>query len=133
MIPQTNDNLKNDIQFKDIPTNTFKLNMNKNIISGFSDELEAVKQAVYLILNIERYEHLIYSWNYGIELDDLFGQPISFAIPEIKRRVTEALLQDERVTSVENFSFSHLKGKISATFTVKTIFGEFETEKVVNN
>ena len=132
MIPQTNDNLINDIQFEEIPTNTFKLDMLKNTISGFSKELEAMVQAVYLILNIERYEYLIYSWNYGIELQDLFGQPPSFAIPEIKRRITEALLQDERITAVENFTFEQSKGKVSTTFTVKTIYGEFEAEKVVN-
>lgn len=133
MIPQTNDDLKSDVEFEDIPTNTFKLDMMKQTLSGFIDELDAIKQAVYLILNVERYEHLIYSWNYGVELQDLFGQPPSFVIPEIKRRITEALLQDERITAVDGFSFKHLKGKVSAIFTVKTIYGEFETEKVVNS
>ena len=88
-------------------------------------------QAIYLILNIERYEHLIYSWNYGIELADLFGQPISFCIPEIKRRITEALMQDSRITGVDEFNFEHKRGKVFTTFTVHTIFGDIEAEKVV--
>ena len=35
------------------------------------DETEAVRQAAIKILNTERYENEIYSWNYGIELKDL--------------------------------------------------------------
>lgn len=132
MIPQTNDNLKNDFQFEEIPTNTFKLDFVKNAFSGFTDELNAMVQAVYLILNIERYEYLIYSWNYGVELIDLIGTEASFAIPEIKRRIKEALLQDERIVAVDDFSFEQSKGKISVTFTVNTIYGDFQTGRVVN-
>ena len=84
-----------------------------------------------MILNIERYEHLIYSWDYGIELIDLFGQPIPFVLPELKRRITEALTQDSRIQSVDAFSFETNKGKVHASFTVNTIFGDIEAEKVV--
>lgn len=131
MIPANNDNLQVDFQFEELPTNTFFLHISKDSIAGFTDRLQAMVQAIYLILNIERYEHLIYSWNYGIELADLFGQPISFCIPEIKRRITEALMQDSRITGVDEFSFEHKRGKVFTTFTVHTIFGDIEAEKVV--
>lgn len=132
MIPNTNDDLQNDFELEELPTNTFKLNIVENKIYGFSDDLEAMKQAIYLILNIERYEYLILSWNYGIELADLFGQPIPFVLPELERRITEALLQDSRITSVEDFEFDVKKSKVFCTFRVYTIFGEIESEKVVN-
>lgn len=131
MIPVNNDNLQVDFQFEELPTNTFFLHISKDTVAGFADRLQAMVQAIYLILNIERYEHLIYSWNYGIELADLFGQPISFCIPEIKRRITEALMQDSRITGVDEFSFEHKRGKVFTTFTVHTIFGDIEAEKVV--
>lgn len=131
MIPANNDNLQIDFQFEELPTNTFFLQISKDVFAGFTDRLQAMVQAIYLILNIERYEHLIYSWNYGIELADLFGQPISFCIPEIKRRITEALMQDSRITGVDEFSFEHKRGKVFTTFTVHTIFGDIEAEKVV--
>lgn len=132
MIPNINDDLINDFEYEELPTRTFRLNIPSNTITGFTDELEAMKQAIFLILNVQRYEHIIYSWNYGIELEDLFGQPISFVLPELKRRITEALLQDTRITGVENFSFEIKKGKVHATFTVNTIYGDVEAEKVVN-
>ena len=131
MIPVNNDNLQIDFQFEELPTNTFFLHISKGTVAGFTDRLQAMIQAIYLILNIERYEHLIYSWNYGIELADLFGQPISFCIPEIKRRITEALMQDSRITGVDEFTFEHKRGKVFTTFTVHTIFGDIEAEKVV--
>lgn len=90
-----------------------------------------MKQAIYLILRTERYQHVIFSWNYGIELEDLFGMPISWVIPEVKRRITEALLQDTRITAVGDFRFEHSKNKIHTTFTVQTIFGNIQAEKVV--
>lgn len=132
MIPVVSDEIRTDFEFEELPTNTWELHIEENKIYGFTDKLEAMKQAIYLILNIERYEYIIFSWNYGIELLDLFGRETTFVIPELERRIKEALLQDTRITSVENFEFETEKGVVKATFTVKTIYGDVETEKVVN-
>lgn len=131
MIPAVNDDLKTEFEFEEPTSNTYKIDLNDSSIAGYVDEREAMVQAVYLILNIERYEHVIYSWNYGIELIDLLGQPIPFILPELKRRITEALIQDTRITSVDNFSFDINKGKVHASFTVTTVFGDIKAEKVV--
>lgn len=132
MIPEVNDGLISDFEEAIVqPSKTYKLNTAKNRIVGFIDEIEALKQAIFLILNIERYDYIIYSWNYGVELKDLFGKPIPFVLPEIKRRITEALVQDDRIDSVDNFHFEVNKGKVLATFTVHSIYGEIESEKEV--
>lgn len=131
MLPAVNDDLQKDFEIEEETSHTYKLDLNNSIIAGYVDDLEAMKQAIYLILNIERYEYLIYSWNYGIELNDLYGQPIPFVLPELKRRITEALVQDSRILGVDNFSFETNKGKVHATFTVHTIFGDVEAERVV--
>ena len=131
MLPAVNDDLQKDFEIEEETSHTYKLDLDNSTIAGYVDGLEAMKQAIYLILNIERYEYLIYSWNYGIELNDLYGQPMSFVLPELKRRVTEALVQDSRILGVDNFSFETNKGKVHATFTVHTIFGDVEAERVV--
>lgn len=131
MLPAVNDNLQKDFEIEEETSHTYKLDLDNSTIAGYVDDLEAMKQAIYLILNIERYEYLIYSWNYGIELNDLYGQPIPFVLPELKRRITEALVQDSRILGVDNFSFETNKGKVHATFTVHTIFGDVEAERVV--
>lgn len=133
MNPEVNDGLLTDFEETiEQPSKTYKLDTVKNRIVGFIDEIEALKQAIFLMLNIERYVYIIYSWNYGVEFEDLFGKPIPFVLPEIKRRVTEALVQDDRIDSVDNFKFVVNKGKVLATFTVHSIYGEIETEKEVN-
>lgn len=131
MIPSVKNELTNDFEFEEMPTNTFKLNEAYNQIYSFTDGLEAMKQAIYLILNIERYEYIIFSWNYGVELADLFGKPSSYVMAELERRISEALLQDSRIKSVEDFEFDREKNKVFCKFKVKTIYGEIDSEKVV--
>lgn len=132
MLPTQNVLLNNDIEIIEQPTNTFYLDIDRNMIFGFTDGREAMKQAIYLILSIERYKYVILPWSYGIELEDLFGMPISWVIPEVERRITEAVTQDTRVKSVGNFDFQTGKNKLHVTFTAYTIFGDIDIEKVVN-
>ena len=105
-LPTTGDDL-NLIAFtlENQPGYTHKLNMEKARVAGMTVGRDALAQAIYLILSVERYAHPIYSWRYGIELADLIGKPRDYAMSEIKRRITEALIQDDRITGVENWSF----------------------------
>ena len=116
------------------PNKTYKMMIDTDRIQGtITDDLEAVKQAIYKIINTERYKFLIYSWNYGIELEDLFGKPIPYVLPEIPRRIKEALTQDDRIKDVLGFDLTYnRKGDVLAKFTVVTIYGNIEIEKVVN-
>lgn len=133
MIPSTNNILSYDLEMETEPSVNYKMNIKQDIINGTVDELEAMKQVIYKILNTERYQYIIYSWNYGIELMDLFGMPVIYVIPELERRIIEALIQDERIESVDDFEFdSSEKRTVKASFTVHTIFGDVQTEKVVN-
>lgn len=132
MTPQVQDDLKQGFTIQEQPTRTLKMNMEQKTVTGRTDRLKAMEQAVYLILSIERYDYLIHSWNFGVELRELFGLPVAYCLPEIKRRITEALLQDGRITAVDNFEFNLPKcGVVHTSFTVTTIFGELEMEKEI--
>lgn len=133
MIPSMNNILTTDIQVKTQETKNYRMFFTEKCIKGYVDELEAMQQVIYKILNTERYQYIIYSWDYGIETLDLYGEPISYVCPEIERRIVEALIQDDRIESVDNFEFDYnKKGKIHVTFKVHTIYGDLEEEKVVN-
>lgn len=107
------------------PSLTHKLKDTK--ILGRVDSLEAYKQAVYKLLNTERYEYIIYSWNYGVELKDLFGKHIAYVVPMLELRITEAIMQDDRTISVGEFEFdTSVRGVVSVTFKCVCIFGETE-------
>ena len=100
---------------------------------GDDKALEAVKQAIFKIIMTERYQYIMYSWNYGIELLDLFGEPVTYVCPELKRRISEALLCDDRIWSVDNFEFDFpQKGVVHVVFTTHTIFGDVQAEREVN-
>lgn len=121
-----------DVEFTEMPSKSYKVDY-KDRIYGHNDGLEAMKQTAYRILLTERYKYMIYDWNYGIELDDLFGQPMSYVIPEITRRIEEALTQDDRVDSVDNFSYDTSKRhELAVTFTVHTKYGNFDMEKEID-
>lgn len=133
MIPSTTAFLEQDFEITEQPTHTYKMNLESNLIRGYTDGQEAMKQAIYKILNTERYQYVMYSWNYGIELLDLYGEPVSYVCPELERRITEALTWDDRIQTVDNFEFNiSKKGKILVTFTAHTVFGDVVAEKVVN-
>lgn len=131
MIPNVDDDLLADIEITEQPSLTYEIKLDKDKMGNYINGIEAMKQTIYHIINTERYQYLIYSWNYGVELADLFGKPITYCYPEIKRRITEALLQDSRIESVESFEFSYSKGDVIAKFKVITTEGEIEIEKVV--
>ena len=114
------------------PSLQHKMNLSDSFIAGKCDGKEGLKQAVYKILSTERYENVIYSRNYGVELKDLFGQPVKTVIALIESRIKEALLQDDRITDVDGFIFdTSQKHKVSVTFTVHSELGDFEVLKEV--
>lgn len=131
MIPTSNNDLQNNLEVIKQPSKTYRLDINNGVVDGFLDDLSAIEQGIYKILNTERYDYLIYSWNYGSELSQLFGQPIPFVYSELERLISEALLQDNRIFKVENFEFSSIKNSVSVKFTAITTEGDLQVEKVV--
>ena len=86
MIPKNNDT----IEIIKYPSYTYELNYRNGTITRKIDSLKAIEQAVYKILSTGRYENIIYSWDYGNELNKILGKPISYVIPEDERYIEEA-------------------------------------------
>ena len=133
MIPSNNTLLNIGLEPTIQPSKTYRMNFEQKTIIGHCDGAEALLQAIYKILNTERYQYIIYSWNYGIELLDLYGKRVSFVCAELPRRIEEALLQDDRINSVDSFEFDISQKRIViVTFTVHSIYGDINVEKAVN-
>lgn len=133
MIPRQieNDGLNIEFEEKAQPSRTYKIDFEKKRIVGYTDGRDAIEQFIVKVLATERYDYLIYSWNYGAEIAKLFGQPIPYVYSELKRLITEALTQDDRIESVDAFNFSHIKNKVHVTFTAHTIYGPVDAEREV--
>lgn len=128
LIPKTQGLLKEPIEMIEEPSLTYRLDLDSNIISGMTDGLEAVKQAVYHRLGIERYQYPIYSWDYGLQTYDLYGKPMPYVMPELKRRIIEALLKDSRITKADGFSFEHEGTELTVNFAVQSNAGAFQAQ-----
>lgn len=133
MIPSTTGFLSQDFEIEEQPSLTYKMDMENNCVRGYVDGREAVKQAIFRILQTERYQYIIYPWWYGIETLDLYGEPVGWVCAELERRIEEALLVDSRITDVTDFEHdTDVKGVVHTTFTVHTIYGDVSSEKEVN-
>lgn len=138
MIPSTNSILSADMTIQESPTVQHKMipakkDTDSDRIIGECDKVESLKQTIFKILNTERYEYPIYSWNFGVEFIDLIGEPVTYVCPEIERRIQEALQSDDRIEAVDSFTFdTSNKGIVAVAFTVHSIYGDIEEEKVVS-
>lgn len=127
MLPDVTDDLQQDFTETRLPGLTYRIDFHANSIKGLLDGKEAVKQAVLLALSSERTQCEIYSWDYGVEVSPLFGLPPILVQARLENTITDALMQDDRVTAVKNFVFVQEKGKTHVTFTVQTSEEDIET------
>lgn len=129
MIPQGFD-MGFDLTEDTETTKTYKLSSDK--IQGYTDDLEALQQAIYKVLATEKYEYPIYGFSYGIDLESLIGKDPIYVQIELKRRIRECLLQDERIVSVDNFAYSVVGDEMLCEFEVESIYGNLTIKREVN-
>ncbi len=123
MIPE----LRADIElaFAEPPSKTWRLDLQDGRIKGFIDELDAVGQSAFMAIQCNRYQHLIFSWQYGSELATLISKDSDYVFSEAKRMIADALSTDTRITDVRDFV---LEGGV-ISFTIDTIFGSKNIRK----
>lgn len=114
-----------EIEYVSQPSKSWLINRQTMRVQSGTDDLPSVRQAVDVILNTKRFEWQIYSSNLGTELDTLIGENASYIESEFPRMVEEALLVDDRITEVNDFSFTVSGDTMTWTFTVVTVFGAF--------
>ena len=116
------------LEFEEAATNTFIVNIDADQIAGTAGGLEAMRQAVNIILNTKRYNWQIYSSDFGIEYDDLIGEDPDYIRTVFPTRVREAFSVDNRILSARNFVFKFEGDKVTITFDVITVYGTVNTE-----
>lgn len=115
---------------KSLPTSQ-QLTGLESLIGGTIDDVSALKQSIYLILNIEADKFIIYPYTYGIQTLDLIGKPSYYVVALLPERIKSALMNDSRVVDVSDFEFEINKNKIRVQFVVNTIYGSMNEETVV--
>lgn len=113
------------------PSRTWYINKETNQIEGETDGLAAVRQAVEIILNCERFRWQIYQPYSGVEWD-IIGLDPGYAATMLLRRVTDALMVDDRVRGISNYQYSVEGNVLTASMTIETVYGETQTRVEVN-
>lgn len=129
MLPEIN--IINQIE-ETMPSRTYNINRNTKRISGYIDNKDAIIQAIYLILQTERYESMIYNWYYGVEFDELVGKNRDYVSSELQRVIREALLEDDRISEVDNINLEFSDDKVLINFLVITNIGDITINWEVN-
>ena len=110
------------------PTRTFLIDWSTKQIAGMDEGLEAMRQAVEILLNTERFRWQIYSSDFGVELENLIGEEYDYVVSDMPRRIEEALSVDSRILSVDDFVFEQKEDRISCSLYVNTVYGALKEE-----
>lgn len=86
---------------------------------------EALRIWIYKALRTPRYAHVAYDDDYGCELDNLIGEPMSSDVThlEIKRYITEALMVNPYIEELSDFQFASTRSGVEVSFRVRTGYG----------
>lgn len=89
---------------------------------------EAIKVWIYKSLKTNRFEHEIYSWDYGSELNELVGyQDTNNLIKtESERYIKEALLINPYILDVKINDVKINDSILNANVIVSTVYGEVD-------
>lgn len=131
-LPTASIDLSAGVTFVSQPSRTWYINKETNRIQGECDGWQSVRQAVEIILNVERFRWQIYSPYSGMQWDGLIGQDPGYVASELQRRITDALLMDDRVRGISDFSYTVEGNTLRASLTVNTVYGDTQTSVEVN-
>ena len=126
-LPKADIDLSQGVVFQDQPSLTWIADPVTHRLRGQGDNYEAVRQAVEIIVNVERFRWQIYTPNFGTDFDGLLGHDSGFVASEIQRRLTDAFLPDNRLLGLANFSYTVNGDVLTASVTVNTVFGDVNT------
>lgn len=130
-LPESSGSLTSTIAAQNWPTNTYYVDKNTKRITGMTDGLAAMEQAVEIIVNVERYFWQIYGPSFGMEWNGLIGRGQDYAAVTAQRRLRNAFSADSRITGMSGYTYSVLEDKLSIRFTVHTVYGDVNEEMEV--
>ena len=127
-----NDDDLEDEEF--IPSKTYAIDFENGRIAGSIDGIEAVKQAIIKAIITPRFKCLIYTDEYGSEIqEDVIAESadIDYLEAVIPDYIQEALSDDDRILEVGDFEVEIIDDSAYIKFIADTVYGEIEIKEVV--
>ena len=87
---------------------------------------KALKVWIYKTLLTKRYKYLIYSWDYGQDLEEIIGQGYEkgFIQSEVERRIKDCLTIHPHIKDCTHFNIQLHEDQLQVQFTTITTYGE---------
>lgn len=126
-----NVNFGTQLEYVSQSSQTWLINRETMRVQCDINGLEAVKQAVDIMLSTDRFKWQIYTSNIGSELETLIGEETSYVVSEFPRMVEDALSVDSRIIEVSDFNYTVNGDSMLWTFTVRTVYGDFGEEVMI--
>lgn len=129
-LPTSSINLSGGLRSERQPSRTW--NIVNDRICGETDGWAAVRQAVEIILNVERFRWQIYRPYSGMQWRGLIGQDPGYVTAELQCRLREDLTVDDRVKGISNFQYAVGGDVLTASVTADTVYGGVDASVEVN-
>ena len=96
------------------------------------EKKEAIKVWIWNCLLTQRYRFAIYSWDYGVSLEQYIGRTLTeeYIQTDCESEIREAMLINPWITDITDFVAKRSGSKLSISFTAVTPFGKID---VMNN
>lgn len=127
VLPTNEIDLSAGIALEQQPSLTWNIDTDTDRIRGTADDWGAVKQAVDIILHVERFRWQIFTPYSGIQWVDLIGLDPGYVVSELQRRIRAALMVDDRIRGISDFSYTIDNDVLTVSLTVDTVFGSVPT------
>lgn len=135
MIPQTVDLIESDDSMENnevAPAKTYKIDFTNKRIIGVVDDRDAVLQFIRKVLNTDKYAFEIYDWFYGNDIYTMIGSPYDYVVTRLPNIFKEALLVDDRIVDVRDFTFTKSSiDVILVSCVIDTVYGDITYEQEV--
>ena len=108
---------------------TWKLDTENGRLLDMIDGRDALKQSILVALSVPRYQHLIFSNQFGHELFTLTGRDPDYVAAAALALVEDALKSDDRIKGIGDLTFEAGDDSAAVSFTVRTAEETFSITK----
>ena len=109
------------------------INGDNGILEASSNNLPLYKECAWDFVNdkaikTNRYQHEIYTWDYGCEIESLIGKgfQIGFIKSETKRYIEEALVVNPYITKINKIDVEFSKDVLTAYVDLESVYGRLD-------
>lgn len=120
-----------DTEDEEKPYKEYELDPKTGRLTGrIIEGTDAIVVWAILTLKADRYNHSVYSWDYGEEFSAMIGNSYEPDLlqSEVERMVEECLVVNEHITGIKDLQVEQVNDRLHILFTIITDQGDAEVD-----